>query len=83
LASCPDLITHHWHGNELNRKYRERWDILKGTQFDPTQDLVRGPDGLHRLVDFMDERPIRVRDLDREYFCQRDEDSTHRHTDEH
>ena len=79
----PGLITHHWHGDKMIRKYRERWDILKCTQFDPTQDLVRGPDGLHRLVDFMDERSIRVRDLNREYFRKRDEGSTHRHTDEH
>jgi hypothetical protein len=41
------------------------------------------PDGLHRLVDFMDKRSIRVRDLNREYFRKRDEDSTRRHTDEH
>jgi hypothetical protein len=67
----------------MNRKYRECWDIFKCTQFDPTQDLVRDPDGLHRLVDFMDERSIRVRDLNREYFRKRDEDSTRRHTDEH
>jgi hypothetical protein len=44
----PGLITHHWHGDKMNRKYRERWDIFKCTQFDPTQDLVRGADGLHR-----------------------------------
>jgi hypothetical protein len=31
----------------------------------------------------MDERSIRVRDLNREYFRKRDEDSTHPHTDEH
>ena len=76
----PGLITHHWYGDKMNRKYRERWDILKCTQLDPT---LRGPDGLHRLVDFMDERSIRVRDLNREYFRKRDEDSTYRHTDEH
>jgi hypothetical protein len=83
VGYVPGLITHHWHGDKVNRKYRERWDILKCTQFDPTRDLVRGPDGLLRLVDLMDERSIRMRDLVREYFRQRDEDSTHRHTDEH
>jgi hypothetical protein len=62
-------------------KYRERWDILKSTQFDPTRDIVRGPDGLYRLADFMDERSIRMLDLIREYFRQRDEDGTHRYDD--
>jgi hypothetical protein len=46
-----------------------------------TRDIVRGPDGLYRLADFMDERSIRMRDLIREYFRQRDEDGTHRYDD--
>jgi hypothetical protein len=81
VGYVPGLITHNWHGDKINRKYRERSDILKCTQIDPTRDLVRGPDGLLRLVDFMDERSIRMRDLIREYFRQRDEDSTHRYED--
>jgi hypothetical protein len=50
---------------------------LIDTGFDPTRDLVRDANGLYRLVDFMDERSIRLRDLIRSYFRQRDEDGTH------
>jgi hypothetical protein len=76
VGYVPGLITHFWHGAKANRKYVERWDILKSTQFDPTRDLVRNSNGLYELVDFMDERSIRLRDLIRAYFRQRDEDST-------
>ncbi len=82
VGYVPGTITHHWHGDKANRKYVERWEILKITQFDPTRDLTRSPDGLYRLVDFLDERSIRMRDLIRAYFRQRDEDSMHRHTDD-
>ena len=58
-------------------------DIGSRLTFQEKGVLVRGPDGLRRLVDFMDERSIRVRDLNREYFRKRDEDSTHRQSDEH
>jgi hypothetical protein len=73
----PGLITHHWHGDKMNRKYRERWDILKmqSIRFDT------GPSSRPRWP--ASPRSIRLRDLNREYFRKRDEDSTHRHTDEH
>lgn len=77
VGFVPGLIVHHWHGAKANRKYIERWQVLIETGFDPTRDLVRDAQGLYRLVDFMDERSIRLRDLLRAYFRQRDEDSTH------
>ena len=45
--------------------------------FRSTRDPVRDANGLYRLVDFMDERSIRLRDLICAYFRQRDEDGTH------
>jgi hypothetical protein len=76
VGYVPGMITHFWHGKKADRKYVERWDILKETQFDPNHDLVRGADGLYQLVDWMDDRSIRLRDRIRDYFRQRDEDNT-------
>ena len=77
VGYVPGLITHDWHGDKMNRKYLERWDILKQTEFDPSRDLTRDVQGLYRLADFLDERSMRLRDLIRAYFRQRDEDSTY------
>lgn len=77
VGFVPGTITHGWHGTKTKRKYTERWDVLRKSQFDPHRDLVRDAQGLYRLNDFMDERSIRLRDDIRLYFRDRDEDSTY------
>lgn len=39
LSWVPGTIVHHWHGSFVNRRYRERWDILTKNNFDPLKDL--------------------------------------------
>jgi hypothetical protein len=75
VGFVPGMVTHAWHGDKSNRKYVERWQVLIETQFDPSRDLVRDVQGLLRLTDFQDERSIRLKDLIRAYFNQRNEDS--------
>lgn len=76
VGFVPGTITHGWHGPKTKRKYTERWEVLRDSQFDPHHDLVRDAQGLYRLNDFMDDRSIRLRDDIRLYFRDRDEDST-------
>jgi hypothetical protein len=70
------LVLHHWHGSKKNRRYFDRWKILVENQFNPSADLKRDAQGLYQLVDHGDIRSIRLRDQAREYFAERDEDST-------
>lgn len=65
-------ISHYWHGKKKNRKYRERWSILTGNNFDPDLDLKRDSQGLYVWTD----NNPRLRDEVRAYFRQRNEDST-------
>lgn len=76
----PGAIVHGWHGNKVNRKYQERWDILTKNHFDPTLDISRDPQGLYRLNEH---RPhyVRLRDDIRAYFRQRNEDSVDDYND--
>lgn len=39
LGYVHGTILHHWHGSLENRRYRERWNILSGHQFDPLSDI--------------------------------------------
>lgn len=75
VGFVPGLITHTWHGNKTNRKYVERWQIIKRNKFDPTTDLIRDSYGMWRLNMCHGARSIRLRDDIRIYFRQRNEDS--------
>lgn len=75
IGYVPGLITHNWHGNKKNRKYVERWKIITDTNFDPTKDLIRDNQGLYKLNMAYGDRSIRLRDLIRQYFRSRNEDS--------
>jgi hypothetical protein len=46
LGYVPGTIIHHWHGDKVNRKYVERWDILTKNKYNPQLDIKRGTDGL-------------------------------------
>jgi len=46
LSYVPGTILHHWHGSLVNRKYKERWDILTSLDYDPRSDLETDSRGL-------------------------------------
>jgi hypothetical protein len=78
VGYVPGTLSHHWHGPKQLRRYGERWDVLRKTQFNPYTDLNRDAQGMYRLNDFMDLRSIQLRDQIREYFRARNEDSIDR-----
>lgn len=63
-------INHYFHGVKKNRKYVERWHILKENNFEPSIDLKRDWNGLYQLTDTKQ----KLRDQIRQYFHQRQED---------
>ncbi len=67
-------IFHWFHGKKKDRKYKERWDIITGNNFDPDTDIKKDSQGLYQLED-NSERQIKLRDEIRAYFRQRNEDS--------
>lgn len=74
LGYVKGTIVHGYHGRFADRKYVERWSVLTQTGFDPYVDLHRcGVSGLSMLAD--EKRHHRLRDLIRQYFLQRNEDS--------
>lgn len=50
VGYVPGRIEHMWHGSKVNRKYRERWQILIDNKFDPDHDLMYDPQGLIKLI---------------------------------
>ncbi len=44
LDFVSGTVNHLWHGNLINRKYRERWKILK-KYYDPEKDITIGKTG--------------------------------------
>lgn len=66
-------IFHSWHGAKTTRRYQSRSEILKKNQYHPRRDLTLDWQGLYK---FSHKSPISLRDEVREYFHQRDEDST-------
>lgn len=71
IGFVEGTISHYWHGKKRDRKYKERWSILTGNNFDPDIDLKRDSQGLYVWTD----HNIRLRDDVRAYFRQRNEDS--------
>ena len=64
-------ILHHWHGKKVDRKYKDRFNILIDGQFDPVTDLSKDSSGA--LVLAADKWLLR--DQLRTYFQERNEDS--------
>ncbi len=77
VGQVDGLVYHYWHGPKIGRKYTERWKILKEHQFSPLTDIRKDAQGLYQLEDHNDQRSIDLRDDLRNYFSQRDEDSTY------
>jgi hypothetical protein len=67
-------ILHYWHGKKAERRYWQRWDILKNNEYDPETDIRRDNSSMMSLV-VQDERQRRLRDHLRHYFQERNEDS--------
>ena len=70
LGVVPGRIEHWYHGDKANRKYHERWEILRKAKFDPVTDLYRNQWG---ILELSDHKPELVRDVTR-YFRERQED---------
>jgi hypothetical protein len=63
-------ILHHFHGNKVDRKYQDRWNILINNNYDPLIDIVKDCYGLIQLED----EKIKLRDDIIRYFRERNED---------
>ena len=70
VGYVPGLLYHCWHGSKRNRKYVERWDVLKTHQYDPYRDVTYDAAGVLR---FSGNKPGLEADCTR-YFSQRQED---------
>jgi hypothetical protein len=67
----PGLLLHYWHGKKVDRRYKDRWQILIDHQYDPALDIKAGSQGVYQLTSNKPE----LRDALRRYFRQRNEDS--------
>jgi hypothetical protein len=75
VGFVPVTINHMWHGKKKDRKYADRWKILKAHDFNPLIDLKRDLQGLWQLETYS-QRQISLRNDLRAYFSSRNEDST-------
>ncbi|GGH14954.1 hypothetical protein GCM10007036_14610 [Alsobacter metallidurans] len=71
LGCVQGVIEHGFHGTKGNRKYVERWDILKRHAFDPDTDLKRN---VHGVIELAGNKPGLRRDI-QHYFAARNEDA--------
>lgn len=67
-------VGHWFHGDKGNRRYGDRGRILIENGYDPDRDIKRDSQGLYQLETW-EPRQIRMRDLIRDYFATRNEDS--------
>jgi hypothetical protein len=74
LVHVPCHIQHFWHGPMQQRKYMERFDILKKYQFDPRRHLRFHYTGLYLWTDSCP--PELIQEV-ATYFDERQEDSNH------
>ena len=72
-------IYHSWHGKFKDRRYKERWSILRKAKFDPDKDIKYNYQGLVTIVlnknPAHDKRIIKMTNQIILYFKQRNEDS--------
>ncbi len=72
VGYMPGTVIHYFHGKKADRKYLERWSIIKNNNFDPSKDLVKDSQGLYKLANVN----TQLRDDLRHYFLARQEDSS-------
>jgi hypothetical protein len=46
IGYVPGVIRHHFHGSKINRKYRERWEVLIKHKYDPILHVKKNRDGV-------------------------------------
>lgn len=64
-------IEHFWHGRKHQRKYRDRWQIVRDHKYDPNSDIKRNT---HGVMELAGNKPALELDMDR-YFRSRNEDT--------
>ena len=72
IGYVAGTIEHFWHGRLVDRKYQERWDILKQHDFNPIKHLVKDLKG---VLHFTEEVAFELRRDIRNYFVARQEDA--------
>lgn len=71
LGWITGTIIHQWHGSFVNRRYKERWEILTKNRYDPFLDIGTTNEGIIELTT----RGKRLEPYINEYFTGRQEDS--------
>ena len=72
VGYVPGTLLHNWHGRKADRRYRERWSILKDHVFDPWVHVEKNADG---IFEWSAKASAAFRAEMSEYFSQRNEDS--------
>jgi hypothetical protein len=71
IGYVPGTIVHYWHGRLEDRKYKERWEILTGHQYDPEKDIYKTSGGVIQLT----LSGLRLKNDIHDYFIGRREDN--------
>jgi hypothetical protein len=71
IGYTPGVIRHFFHGSKVNRKYRERWEILVRYQYNPVEHTKRDDNG---LLIASDTCPKGLLEDIYQYFLERNED---------
>jgi hypothetical protein len=71
VGYMPGLVSHFWHGKKVDRKYKDRWQILTENKYDPEFDIQPDSQGLWQ---FSGNKPQLEYGI-RSYFQSRNEDS--------
>lgn len=74
VGYVPVTVGHWYHGNKVDRKYDTRGQLLIEANYNPYRDIKKDPQGLYCLETWTPEQ-VRLRDLIRNYFATRNEDS--------
>lgn len=74
VGYVPVTVGHWYHGSKEDRRYGSRGEILVTNSYNPHIDVKPDTQGLLQLETW-DDRQIRLRDLIRDYFKNRNEDS--------
>jgi hypothetical protein len=71
IGYVKGTIYHYWHGKKKDRRYKDRWQILMDSKFNPATDIHKDWQGVWTLYPGHD----KLRDDIRQYFQSRNEDS--------
>ncbi len=74
VGDVPVTVGHWWHGKYRDRKYGSRGKIMTENDYNPYTDIKKDGFGVIQLETW-EPRQIRIRDLCRDYFRTRNEDS--------